>query len=105
MKIDRLAVAEKYYNSCMEAMKNKPEPDGQKFPIGCRVRIADDLGPEMSHFFSGVNATVEYTCAHAFDNGSPNAHMKYSLNIAGVGSVSWYREDQLTPIEEIVDNV
>lgn len=83
--------------------RETPPPADQKFPPGTRVRIADNLGPSMSHFPSGKNATVEYTYAHAYGAGGNHAR-RYSLNIDGVGSVSWYSEHQLTPITCGVDD-
>lgn len=60
-----------------------------------RVRIADDLGPMMSHFRSGANATVIYTYAHAY--GGDNV-TSYALDIDGSGFCAWYEESQLSPI-------
>lgn len=77
-------------------VSSRPVPDGQKYAPGTRVRIADDLGHTMSHFRSGCLATVQYTYAHAY--GGDNVR-SYSLDIDGHGSVSWYQESQLTPVE------
>jgi len=92
-----LAEAEAYTAACMAEMANRPEPRGQKFPVGSRVRIADDLGSSMSHFQSGVNATVCYTYAHAYGGDDVKS---YCLDIDDYGKVSWYEEWQLTAIEE-----
>ena len=46
----RLKQAKSYYAAGLERVKTTPEPKGQKFPIGTRVMIDDDLGPTMSHF-------------------------------------------------------
>ena len=71
-----------------------PEPKGQKFPVGSRVKIADDLGPAMRHFSgAGKLATVEYTYGHAFSGGDVQ---QYSLDVDGIGSVAWYYESQLS---------
>ena len=80
----------------MHRVKTTPEPEGQKFPIGARVKIAEKLGPSMLHFPSGCNATVEHTYAHAYGGDGIKS---YSLNIDGLGSVAWYDESQLTLIE------
>ena len=72
-----------------------PPPDGQRYPPGARVRIADDLGSFMSHFPCGVDATVRYTYAHAFGG---DAVKRYALDVDGYGATAWYDEDQLTPI-------
>lgn len=69
----------------------------QKFKAGTRVRIADDLGIGMSHFPKGVDATVEYSYREKYGGADPN-HV-YSLNVDGIGSTSWYKEDQLTEIK------
>ena len=79
----------------LRKVKETPDPDGQKFPRGSRVRIADDLGVSMSHFKSGVDATVEYVHAHAYGGSDVKS---YSLNIDDCGSVAWYYESQLSAI-------
>lgn len=91
----RMAQANAIYAQGLESVKTTPDPKGQKFPTGSRVRIANDLGKSMSDFTSGVNATVEYTYAHAY--GGDNVK-SYSLLIDGLGSTSWYEEHQLTAI-------
>jgi hypothetical protein len=88
--------AKSYYEQCLREMKSKPEPKGQKFKCGQRVRIADDLGEQMSHFESGVNATVEYTYAHIYGGGDIKS---YRLFVDGEGSVAWYYEHQLTALD------
>lgn len=88
----RKAQVNAIYQQGLQRVKDTPEPEGQKFPCGSRVRIADDLGSSMSHFESGVEATVEYVYAHAY--GGSNVKL-YSLNIDGRGSVAWYHEHQL----------
>lgn len=74
-------------------------PKGQKFPRGSRVRIADDLGPTMSHFTKAANATVLGTYKQSYGGGLREAKM-YQLDIDGHGYCSWYYEHQLTLIEE-----
>lgn len=89
----RLAEAHAYNIECEENMKNTPEPAGQKFPVGTRVRIADDLGQSMSHFRKGCEATVEYTYAHMFGGDDVKS---YSLMFDNGESSCWYDEEQLT---------
>ena len=81
----------------LERVATTPQPKEQKFQIGTRVKIADDLGEFMSHFTKGVNATVEYTYKHAYEHGSAKL---YCLNIDGQGSTAWYEEHQLTIIPQ-----
>lgn len=50
----------------------------------------------MSHFTSGVNATVVHTYAHAYGGRDVKS---YCLNVDGEGRVSWYYEHQLTAIK------
>lgn len=83
------------YAQAMDNVATQPEPNGQKYPIGTRVRITSDLGVPMSHFPMGVGATVAYTYAHAF--GGRDAET-YCLDVDGYGRVSWYFEHQLTKI-------
>lgn len=91
---ERLAGAQGIYAQGLENVKNDPEPKGQKFANGSKVRIADDLGESMSHFQSGVDAIVEYTYDHAYGGGDVES---YSLLIDG-NSSAWYEEHQLTQI-------
>ena len=91
----RLAVAKGVYQDGLRKVKETPEPDGQKFPCGSRVRISDDLCGSMSHFKSGVDATVEYVYAHAYGGSNVKS---YCLNVDDYGSVAWYYEHQLSAI-------
>ena len=70
----------------------------QKYPRGCRVRIAKNLGPSMSHFEAGRDATVLYTYASKYGYGDFKA---YGLDVDGIGEVAWYKEKQLTRIEDL----
>lgn len=81
----------------LERVKNTPEPQGQKFHVGSRVKITDHLESYMSHFPSGKAATVLYTYAHAFGG---NDIKNYCLNVDGIGQVSWYFEHQLELIDQ-----
>jgi hypothetical protein len=86
------------YQEGLDRVKTTPMPKGQKFPIGARVRIADNLGPYMSHFTGkGKTATVKYTYSHVY--GGSNCK-DYCLDIDGEGSSSWYGEDQLTLLDD-----
>ena len=86
------AQANSIYDQDLLGIKNTPEPKGQKFHVGARVKIADNLGPSMPHFPSGKIATVLYTYAHAYGGDDVKS---YCLYINGVGLVSWYFEEQL----------
>jgi hypothetical protein len=94
---EREAQANIIYQNGLNRVKNTPAPKGQKFPVGARVRIADNLGKYMSHFPSGKLATVEYTYAHAYGG---NDVKSYSLLIDGMGSHAWYEEWQLEHAEQ-----
>jgi hypothetical protein len=93
---ERHTQAQGIYKAGLEKVATTPPPEGQKYAPGTRVRIADDLGPSMSYFTSGANATVKYTYAHAY--GGSNVK-RYCIDIDGRGEVSWYYEHQLTPID------
>ena len=93
----RLAIAQGAYSTGQKRAKNNPAPTGQKFAPGQRVHITDDLPRYMSHFRSGVNATVKYTYAHAYGGDDVKS---YCLDLDGHGECSWYEEDQLTPIDD-----
>lgn len=83
------------YEQGLLRVKNTPEPKGQKFLIGTRVKISDYLGKSMSHFPSGKLATVLYTYAHAYWG---NDVKSYCLDVDGIGSVAWYDESQIESI-------
>jgi hypothetical protein len=68
----------------------------QKFQRGDLVRIADDLGPMMSHSTSGCDAIVVGSYRDQF--GGPDSE-SYTLFLEDRGESSWYYGDQLTLIE------
>lgn len=92
---ERHAQARAYHDEGMRRVQSTPAPEGQKFPIGARVRIADDLSRSMSHFPKGKLATVVHTYAHAFGGDDVKS---YCLDVDGLGRTSWYYEHQLTLI-------
>lgn len=89
----RHAEAKSIHQAGLERVRATPAPPEQKFAIGTRVHIAADLGPYMSHFPNDRLATVLYTYKHAYQSGNAK---DYCLDVDGIGSVSWYHEDQLT---------
>jgi hypothetical protein len=91
---ERYAQALRHFREAVERVRTNPPPNGQKYPPGTRVRIADDLGRCMAHFPSGKNATVRYTHAHAYGGGDVKS---YCVDVDDFGEVSWYDEAQLTP--------
>jgi hypothetical protein len=66
----------------------------QKFPKGSKVWIREDLPLSMSHlpFCKGVYGTVKGTYAQQF--GGHN-YDSYTIDIDGLGEVSWYDEAHL----------
>ena len=90
----RLAQAQGIHAAGLKKVATTPEPDGQKFPNGSRVRIGK-MPPYMSHFQGDCDATVLYTYAHAYGGCDVKS---YCLDIDGHGEVSWYEEWQLTAI-------
>ena len=89
---ERLAQVTAYYQQGLKRVRTTTQPKGQKFPNGARVRIADNLGPYMSHFPAGRGATVKYTYAHAYGGTDVKS---YCLDVDGHGEISWYHEHQL----------
>lgn len=59
------------------------------------VRIADNLGFDMSHFTKGCEALVLYSYFDAFGSGSKTS---YAVLLRGRGFAAWYEEDQMTLI-------
>ena len=81
----RLAQAQSIYAAGLKKVETTPEPEGQKFPNGSRVRVGQ----------GECNATVRYTYAHAYGGGDVKS---YCLDIDGYGEVSWYEEGRLSAI-------
>ena len=93
---ERLADAIAINELAEQRLKSGFMPEGQKFKIGDRVRIAKDLGYSMSHFKNDCNATVVGSYAQQFGGDDVK---EYTLNIDNYGKSSWYKEHQLTLIE------
>jgi len=70
----------------------------QKFHKGDWVRVADDLGPSMSHFPSSIDAVVIGSYADQYGGGD-SGRDHYSLHLKGRGHSSWYYDNHLTLIE------
>jgi hypothetical protein len=68
----------------------------QEFHKGDHVRVADDLGPSMSHFQKGCEAIVIGSYADQYGGSSTDS---YTIHIKGGGQCSWYYAQQLTLIE------
>lgn len=94
---ERHAQARAVYEEGLRRVQDLPMPSGQIFPMGARVRIADDLGDSMRHFPKGRLATVRYTYAHAYGGDKVK---DYCLDVDGLGEISWYHEHQLTLVED-----
>jgi hypothetical protein len=98
---ERWAFANAMYRERLKRVKNTPEPAGQKFPIGGFVRIADDLGECMDHFRKSTYAMVEHTYDHAYGCGDVESYSLLVRNADGTwGSSSWYKEWQLTLVDD-----
>ena len=96
--MSRESEAMAYHEACKERMKTRPQPKGQKFDVGSRVRISDELGKMMCHFRSGEEATVMYVYAHMYGGSDIES---YSLQFDDGGTSAWYWESQLTQVEAI----
>lgn len=83
--------AKSYYEKGIIRVATTPEPEGQKFPCGVRVHIANNL----DNLYAGFDATVGYVYAHAYGG---NDVTSYSLIVDGRGSAAWYKEEWLSPI-------
>ena len=69
-----------------------------KFVKYDHVQIVKDLGDDMSHFISDIDAIViESDFIHSDVNVYTNV---YSLYVNGYGEAAWYDEDQLTLIDK-----
>lgn len=67
----------------------------QKFPIGTKVRIKDELPSSKAHFPKGVEAYILYTYAYAYGYSSERDFRTYALDIDGKGKTAWYDESEL----------
>jgi hypothetical protein len=94
--MSRLSDAKSYYEQAMLRVKTTQQPADQKYPIGSRVKIDDEMPTWMSHFPKGKIATVLHTYAHAYGGDDVKS---YALDIDGMGFSAWYYEAQLTPVE------
>lgn len=98
--LKRLALAKEY--KAARGIKVTP----QLFQIGTIVRIAEDLGTSMQHFIGkGKEAVVEYTYGQEYGGGD---FKNYSLilldeNSIPYNSCAWYREDQLTLVDDNIE--
>ena len=101
---ERASQAQAVYQMGLDRVRTTPPPANQKFLPGTFVKIAEDLGPSMAHFTSGVYARVEYTYSHAYSWGGSENVKDYSLLVRFKenkwSSVAWYHEHQL---EEVTD--
>lgn len=86
--------AKEIYAAGLKRVATTPEPKGQKFPNGSRVRVGK-MPTHMAHFRGECNATVRYTYAHAYGGSDVKS---YCLDIDGYGVAGWYKEQQLTAI-------
>ena len=93
--MSRLLEANSYYEQGMVRVKTTPQPKKQKYAVGARVKIDDEMPPWMSHFPKGKPATVLHTYAHAYGGTDVKS---YALDIDGEGFTAWYDEAQLAPI-------
>jgi len=82
----------------------------QKFLRGMRVKVADEMPPQMFHFEKGFVGIVTGSYVDHYEaqiGGRPDRHSytSYSLavlNKAGdkiVNRISWYDEDQLSLVD------
>lgn len=69
----------------------------QKFTKGDLVRVAEDLGEDMSHFENDCNAIVIGSYAEQYGG---NDYTSYTIYIENHGKTSWYDENQLVLIEK-----
>lgn len=79
----------------------------QKFPIGAKIKVADELNRQMSHFPKGFNGIV--VCSYSQDCGREGMEDMYRLIVLNdydepIGRFGWYPEEYLTLISEDVEN-
>lgn len=88
---ERLEQAKAFYERGLDRVRSTPEPEGQKFPCGSRVKITEGRGA----LTGGREGAVLYTYAHAYGGSDVKS---YSLDVDGYGAISWYDESQLTQV-------
>ena len=73
----------------------------QKFRKLSFVRVCDEMPTGMKHFESGFDAIVDGTYSQICGGDDINSYSLYQLkNGEVVNCISWYRENQLTALEE-----
>jgi len=92
------------YKAELQKLNEQPPSEdlpNQKFPRGCRVKVAEDLGQFMSHFPRGFEAIVEHSYGQQYDT---NDGSKYCLIMlegeTPVNTIAWYYEDQLSLLDK-----
>ena len=73
----------------------------QKFPRGSRVKVADKLPKNMSHFAVGFEGIVECTYSQEYGGVSIKCYSLLQLGEkdTGINITAWYEEDQLTLLD------
>ena len=83
-------------------------PPKQKYKIGTRVKIADNMPKYMSHFPKGIEAIVQYTYTQKCGRHSEEDDKKYSLLLLdkeeGYNTSAWYDEYLLTLISDDIED-
>jgi len=86
-------------------LNKKPPKDNlfnQKFHRGARVKVCDEMPPDMSHFPSGFEAIVNYTYGQKFWGDDANSYCLIVLNDKRepINEIAWYCENQLTLVDD-----
>jgi len=70
---------------------------GQKYAVGERVKIADEMPSWMSHFRAGEEVDVLYSYGQSCGGDSADS---YGVEFDDGSSCAWYDESQLTPVKK-----
>ena len=70
------------------------------FGIGSRVRVSDDLPPNMRYFKTGgcIGTVIGRDLTTDFGICDYGYYGLYIVNLDGIGESAWYPEDTLIPI-------
>ena len=71
--------------------------EGQKFAVGDKIHVADEMPSWMSHFRAGEDATVLYTYGQAHGGNDSDA---YFIMFEDGSTSGWYDEVQLTAVDD-----
>ena len=72
--------------------------EGQKFAVGDRVKVADEMPSWKAHFRHGEEATIRYSYGQVY--GIEDDVEDYCIEFDDGDESAWYDENELIPIKK-----